>query len=39
MTFLYTVNTVLSCWRGPAVEHWSLANVLSLSCAPLVADG
>ena len=25
--------------RGPAVEHWSLANVLSLSCARLVADG
>jgi len=28
------------CWlRGPAVEHWSLADVLSLSCARLVADG
>ena len=26
-------------WRGPAVEHWSLADVLSLSCARLVADG
>jgi len=26
-------------WRSPAVEHWSLADVLSLSCAPLVADG
>jgi len=25
--------------RGPAVEHWSLADVLSLSCAWLVADG
>jgi len=25
--------------RGPAVEHWSLADVLSLSCARLVADG
>ena len=25
--------------RGPAVEHWSLADVLSLSCAQLVADG
>ena len=25
--------------RGPAVEHWSLAAVLSLSCARLVADG
>ena len=24
---------------GPAVEHWSLADVLSLSCARLVADG
>jgi len=24
--------------RGPAVEHWSLADVLSLSCARLVAD-
>jgi len=30
----------LSCWlRGPAVQHWSLADVLSLSCAWLVADG
>ena len=26
-------------WRGPAVEHWSLADVLSLSCARLAADG
>ena len=25
--------------RGPAVEHWSLADVLSLSCARHVADG
>jgi len=25
--------------RGPAVENWSLADVLSLSCARLVADG
>jgi len=25
--------------RGPAVEHWSLADVFSLSCARLVADG
>jgi len=25
--------------RGPAVEHWSLADVLSLSCALFVADG
>ena len=25
--------------RGPAVEHWSLADVLSLSCARPVADG
>ena len=24
---------------GPAVEHWSLADVLSLSCSGLVADG
>jgi len=32
--------TMLPCWlRGPAVEHWSLADVLSLSCARLVADG
>ena len=30
----------ISAWlRGPAVEHWSLADVLSLSCARLVADG
>jgi len=30
----------ISSWlRGPAVEHWSLADVLSLSCARLVADG
>ena len=28
-----------SWWRGPAVEHWFLADVLSLSCARLVADG
>jgi len=29
-----------SCWLcGPAVEHRSLAGVLSLSCARLVADG
>jgi len=28
------------CWlRGPAIEHWSLADVLSLSCTRLVADG
>ena len=28
------------CWLcGPAVEHRSLAGVLSLSCARLVADG
>jgi len=26
-------------WRCPAVEHWSLADVLSLSCARLVAHG
>ena len=26
-------------WRSPAVEHRSLADVLSLSCARLVADG
>ena len=27
------------CWlRGPAVEHWSLADVLSLSCDRLVAE-
>jgi len=26
-------------WRSPAVEHRSLAGVLSLSCAQLVADG
>jgi len=29
-----------SCWlRGSAVEHQSLASVLSLSCAQPVADG
>jgi len=29
-----------TCWlRGPAVEHRSLAGVLSLSCARPVADG
>ena len=32
-------SVVISWWRGPAVEHWSLADVLSLSCARLVADG
>ena len=25
-------------WRSPAVEHWSLADMLLLSCARLVAD-
>ena len=29
----------LGWWRSPAVEHRSLAGVLSLSCARLVADG
>jgi len=29
----------LGWWRSPAVEHRSLAGVLSLSCALLVADG
>jgi len=33
------VTTATSWWRGPAVEHRSLADVLSLSCARLVADG
>ena len=28
-----------SWWRSPAVEHRSLADVLSLSCVRLVADG
>jgi len=32
------INTIVQRWRGPAVEHWSLADVLSLSCARLVAD-
>ena len=33
-------STSVSGWlRGPAVKHWSLADVLSLSCARLVADG
>jgi len=31
--------TKTSRWRGPAVEHRSLAGVLSLSCARHVADG
>ena len=30
---------LLTWWRGPAVEHWSLADVLSRSCARLIADG
>ena len=34
----FRVNTP-SWLRGPAVEHRSLADVLSLSCARLVADG
>jgi len=35
-----TENKLLYGWlRGPAVEHRSLAGVLSLSCVPLVADG
>jgi len=39
----FCINLTMCCiygWlRGPTVEHWSLANVLSLSCARLVADG
>ena len=31
--------TDVSWLRGPAVEHRSLAGVLSLSCVRLVADG
>jgi len=34
----FTVLTY-SWLRGPAVEHRSLAGVLSLSCVRLVADG
>ena len=39
--FLFTLSSINHrCWlRGPAVEHWSLADVLSLSCARPVADG
>jgi len=32
-------HSFISWWRSPAVEHRSLADVLSLSCARLVADG
>ena len=35
MTPVYPTTRLL----GPAVEHWSLADVLSLSCARPVADG
>jgi len=37
--FTGRVHCMLYWWRGPAVEHWSLADVLSLSCVRLVADG
>ena len=38
--FMLLHCTALIGWlRGPAVEHRSLADVLSLSCARLVADG
>jgi len=37
---LHHFRDIASGWlRGPAEEHCSLANVLSLSCARLVADG
>jgi len=36
---ILTMKAVSPWLRGPAVEHWSLADVLSLSCARLVADG
>ena len=41
VTFYCTIMYLsLERWLcGPAVEHWSLADVLSLSCARLVADG
>jgi len=35
----FAICALLRWWRGPAVEHGSLADVLSLSCARLVADG
>ena len=37
--FSWSTNRGFSWLRGPAVEHWSLADVLSLSCARLVAVG
>jgi len=37
LVILVSIN--VSWWRGPAVEHRSLAGVLSLSCAQPVADG
>jgi len=42
LSLINYLQTVLCCigWlRGPAVEHRSLAGVLSLSCVRLVADG
>ena len=35
----YSLQYCQCWWRSPAVEHRSLADVLSLSCARLVADG
>ena len=36
---IQTALVVVSWLRGPAVEHRSLAGVLSLSCTRLAADG
>ena len=38
-THSHSCATLYGWLRGPVVEHWSLADVLSLSCARLVADG
>jgi len=34
----YSLLTTTNWWRSPAVEHRSLAGLLSLSCARLAAD-
>ena len=38
-TFVFADRVHGSWLRGPAVENWYLADVLSLSCARLVTDG
>jgi len=38
-TVRYDATALTGWFRGAAVERWSLAGELSLSCAPPTADG